>query len=178
MKAFDRLASLVVGLAVAAAAAIAGIEAVLLVAGQPALIVPRASWDRYLAGATWASTWIEIPAIVALAVGAVIAVAQLIPRRPLRLAARSSPGRDVWVSRRGLAARTTAAVSLLAGVTDAQATVTRRRVKAQVTADDDRAPSERRDEVAQAIQAAVGDLGVRIRKPPRIKVRIAAEKLR
>ncbi len=177
MKGFNRLLSLILGLVVAGAAAVVGVEAVLLAAGQQALVVPRGEWDRYLGGAVWSSTWIEVPAIIAAAAGAIIVAAQVIPRRPARLLARSTSGREIWISRRSLARRAATAATDVPGVADAHAKLNRRRVTTKVTAVAGRSPGGLRPEVDHAVVAAFDDLGARTRRRPKTKVRPATEKL-
>jgi Family of unknown function (DUF6286) len=172
MRILNRLLSVILGLVIAGAAAVAGIEAVLLVAGQPSLVVPRARWAHYLAGASWTSTWIQIPAITLLAVGAVIGLLQLIPRRPVRLAARSTARREVWVSRRGLGRRLAADVARLDSVREARTKVTRRAVKSRVTSAPGTSVPEVRLQVDRAVETTVAQLGVTTRLRPKTKVRV------
>ena len=172
MRVLNRFLSLVLGLVIAAAAAVAGIEAVLLVAGQPSLVVPRARWAHYLGGASWTSTWVEVPAIILLAVGAVLALLQLIPRRPVRLAARSTARREIWVSRRGLGRRLAADVAGIDSVMQARTKVTRHAVKSRVTVAQGTSVPEVRSQVNQAVKTTVEQLGVTTRLRPKTKVRL------
>ncbi len=171
MRVLNRLLSVVMGLVIAAAAAVAGIEAILLVAGQPSLVVPRSRWAHYLTGASWTSTGIEVAAIILLAVGAVISLLQLIPRRPVRLAARSTTRREVWVSRRGLGRRLAADVAGIDSVVEARTKVTRRAVKSRVTVARGTSVPEVRSQVNQTVGTTVEQLGVTTRLRPKTKVR-------
>lgn len=178
MRPLNRVISLVLGGIITGAAVLTGIETVLLAAGQPAAVVPRARWATYLGHASWTSTWIEIPAIVLLAAGAVIGLAQLVPRRPVRLAARSTPTRQVWLSRRGLARRIAADVGRLSAVDDARVKIGRHRVRARVTATTGSSAREVRAHVERAVRTTVDQLGVTARLRTRTKVRVDDARVR
>ena len=133
MRRLDRMIALLLGLALAAAAVLAGIETMELVLGRAPLVIPRHAWDQGLRSQQWNSTDVVVTSAILAGVGALLVVLQLVRRRPVRLALRSRPGQRAWVSRKGLARRLGHDVARLDVVTSAKVRGGRRRVRARVT---------------------------------------------
>lgn len=127
------MVALVLGVALAAAAVLAGIEIMELILGRAALVVPRHSWDRGLRAQQWDSTGMVVTSVILAAAGVLLVVSQLVRRRPVRLALRSRPGQRTWVSRKGLARRLTRDVAQLDDVSSGQVRIGRRRIRTRVT---------------------------------------------
>lgn len=102
MRTATRLLALVLGLVLAAGAVFVAVEAVLLYRGQDALLVPRTQWNRSLGSLQWGDGGLRTVAIVLVAVGAVLVLMQLVPRRVLRLPVRSAADRPTWISKRSV----------------------------------------------------------------------------
>lgn len=134
MKVVDRLLALVAGLALAAVGGLVALEAGLLGAGRPALVVPRTRWDRGLNNLVWSSTTLRVAAIITIVAGAVLLITQLIPRRRQRLALVGTEGRTAWVTPAGVRRAVERAVlDSHDDVAAARARVRRRKVKVLAT---------------------------------------------
>jgi hypothetical protein len=132
VRSLDRLLALVAGLALAAVGGLVAAEAVLLEAGRPPWLIPRHRWDHNLRTLAWDDNSIRTASIILLAAGAVLLLAQLIPRRPLRFPLKGRPGLTVWLSRRGLQRRLERAVTQDLDVESSRARVGRRRTRVDV----------------------------------------------
>ncbi|MDQ2725049.1 MAG: DUF6286 domain-containing protein [Actinomycetota bacterium] len=168
MRRLDRAVALVVGMAIAAAAVLAGIEIMALILGNPPLIIPRSSWDHGLRGSQWGSSGIELASGVVAAVGVALILLQIIPRRPVRLPLRSRPQQRVWVSRKGLSRRLAHDVNELDDIDQSKVRVGRNRVRTKVVA----APGADRaaavDQVRTVIEGTLGRIG--IVRPLRVRI--------
>jgi hypothetical protein len=170
-----RLVALLLGLALAAAAVVAAIESVLLVAGQPSLVVPRTAWAHDLSRLGWDDTLLDVVAAGLVAVGVVILLVGLVPRRPSRiLVGLPAPG-TTWVSRKGLCRRVAHDVGDLPEVDDAAVRIrghrvlVRARLAPGVTAGDGRALAER------AAAPLLGRLAPEVPLRVSVRVRTTAE---
>ncbi len=174
MRRLDRLLGLIIGLALAVAAVLTGIEVMELVLGNPPAIIPRHTWDRQLRLQHWNSSGMEVTSGVLLGVGVVLILLQLVRRRPVRLALRSLPGQRTWLTRQGLARRLAHDVGRVDNVRSAKVKVGRRRVRARVVlaAGTDRSTGSRA--VRQASLATLGALGVV--RDMNVKVKASAAK--
>ncbi|MCU4186010.1 DUF6286 domain-containing protein [Acidiferrimicrobium sp. IK] len=123
--------ALLLGLGVAGAAVIAGIETMLLVLGEPSLVVPRSDWARTLSSLRWNDTALAVVAGGVAAGGALLLLVQVIPRKPVRLLLRSGAHAGTWLSRKGLGRKVAYDVAALAQVSRSSARVGRRRVRVQ-----------------------------------------------
>lgn len=155
MRTAARLLALALGLALAAGAVFVALEAVLLYRGQDALLVPRTRWNRSLASLQWSDGGLRTVAIVLLAVGALLVLMQLVPRRVLRLRVRSAADRPTWVSKRSVRRLLVHTAEVDGDVIEASAKLHRRRgVVAATTArsiDDD----DLRRRLAGAVQGSL-----------------------
>lgn len=176
MRRLDRAVALVVGLVLAAAAVVTGIEAVLLAAGEPALWLPRTTWGRDLAGLGWDNATLQGVAVGVAAAGVVLLVAQVLPRRPLRLLVSSGTRAGTWVSRKGFGRKIVYDVTRLPAVDAAAARISGRRVRVRAT-------------LAPGVGEALGAQGVReatdavlaqwpLAAPLRVKVTVKATRPR
>ncbi|MDQ6839717.1 MAG: DUF6286 domain-containing protein [Actinomycetota bacterium] len=159
MRRLNRAVALIVGLALAVASVLAGIEIMELTLGNPPLLVPRHSWDSGLRTLQWGSFGLELTCVILVVVGVVLIALQLIRRRPVRLPLRSRPGQWAWVSRGGLARRLAFDVAELDEITSSKVRVGRSRVRTKVVlaAGTDRAAGvERVGKVAQETLRSIG----------------------
>ncbi len=103
MRAANRLLGLVAALALAGLGVVVAIETILLATGRDPWLIPRDRWNANLPAVRWEDGWVTATCIVLAGVGAVLLVAELLPKPPLRLAVGNTvEGREVSMSRRGL----------------------------------------------------------------------------
>lgn len=171
MRSLDRLIALVLGLALAAAGVLAGIEAVLLALGNAPLVVPRAMWDRSLRALTWDNTTLTVVAAALVAAGVLLLLIQLIPRRPVRLMLGPSAPGVTWIARQSLADRISYDVQQLDDVTRSSVRLHRR--TAQVAAGI--AAGVPREDARRMVTAAATTVTeqVPLAKPLKIKVKVS-----
>lgn len=184
----NRIASLLLGLALLAAGLLAAVEAVLVGLDRPALWIPRDDWYARLTTTGWRDSGVLFVAVVAGALGLLILLAQLRPWRPDRVAvgvgdadepAGSPPATGAaanprwYVQRRSVEHRLAAAAERVPGVRDAHATVRgrTRRWRATVKATGDRSA---RPDVEQAVRAELE----RMAAPPAVRVGVSLARIR
>lgn len=98
MRVLNRVLGLLLGLVAAAIGALVAIESGLRSADRDALVVHRRRWDRSLSDLMWSSSTLELVAIITIAVGAIVVLLQVVPRRPRRLALVGTAGRRAWIT--------------------------------------------------------------------------------
>ena len=176
MRRLDRAVALIVGLALAAAAVVTGIEAVLLVAGEPALLLPRTTWAHDLAGLGWDDTTLQGVAVGVAAAGAVLLAAQVLPRRPVRLLASNGTRAGTWLSRKGFGRKIVHDVTRLPAVDAAGARISGRRVRVRATL----APGVEEASGAQGVHEAADAVLAQwpLANPLRLKVTVKATRPR
>lgn len=124
MRVFNRLASLVLGLAVAAGGLLLAVEAVSVWTGGEPALVPLPGWYAWLRSVEFADGVVLLAAVAAAVLGLVLVVAQLRPWRPVRVPAEVD---DNWyVQRRGVERGLVRAVEGVPGVTEVKARVGKR----------------------------------------------------
>jgi Family of unknown function (DUF6286) len=132
VRRLDRLVALILGVALAAAGVLAGIETMLLVLGQPALVIPRRTWAHQLSTLRWDDPTLGGVAAAVAAVGVVLLLLQVAPRRPVRVLLSSGAPAGTWVSRRSLASRGEWEILRIPQVDAARVRLGRRRLRAKV----------------------------------------------
>ncbi|GAA4917769.1 hypothetical protein LX16_3844 [Stackebrandtia albiflava] len=168
MRTFNRLASMLLGLALAALGIVIGLEAVMVIAGADPVLIPGSRWYRSLTGTGFDSPVVLYAGIAAIVVGLVVLFLELRPWRPVRMA--TSVDEDWYVQRRGLERGVAGAVDQVPGVTGARAKVSKR-WRCQVTASGD--PDSRDD-----VRSAVDDELTRLGAPEGRRVRVRLHRLR
>ncbi len=153
MRTVNRILALLLGLGLAGAAGLGALEAVQLHRGEPAVVVPRGVWDRGLSNLRWGDGDLRTAATILVVVGAVLLLAQLAPRRAVRLPLRSTAGRPTWISRHSLDRLLVDAARRDPEVLAATAKTARRRASVQVTA----ARSVDRDQLRRRVSAALAE---------------------
>ena len=174
MRFVERLLSLLLALAVIAGAVVLALEVGRAVADQAPLLV---QWrDAYTSGTTnpWDSSAARIVASVVLAVGLLLLLAELKPRRAPRLPMTGSdPGVDAAITRRSLRATLLNAAEGVDGISAAKGKVGRRTATVRATS---------RLGSADTAKALTGELegalrtrldGLQLAKPPRLRARVA-----
>lgn len=139
MAIVNRVLTLLLGLALAAAGAWLVAETVVAAIGQPPLLIDRSLADSTASELSWTDAPVDIAIAALIGLGALLLILQLIPRQPDSLPLRAGQGREAEVERKPLAGLLAAragndreALTAKAKVTKRAATVA---VKAQPGAD-------------------------------------------
>jgi hypothetical protein len=169
----DRVIALVLGLALAAVAVLAGIEIMELILGNPPLVIPRHTWNSGLRTSHWGDVGMELTSWIVALVGLILLLLQLVPRPPVRLAVRSLPGQRVWLSRKGLGRRLAMDVGEVDGVTGGKMRVGRNRVTSKVVIAAGVDPAPDVEQVRVVINNTLDSIGVVHRFKVRVTVRSA-----
>lgn len=126
----NRLLSLLLGLALAAAGVIVVGEVILGLLGQNPWLVDRSALDVQLPTLTWEDLPVLPVSIALLVLGVVLVLLQLKPRRPASLPlVMSNEHRRSRIERRGLEGRLASVARSDGDVADASARIGRRRAK-------------------------------------------------
>lgn len=133
MTLLRRFLALLVALALIGTAGLVIIETVGIRVGESPVLVPVDDWERRLAGGSW-SEWSDdawtIASAVALGVGLLLVVLQLIPHRKTTVDRRTVEGsRPVRFGRNGLHERLRDIVVDQDGVLEGEANVSKRKTK-------------------------------------------------
>lgn len=175
MRLIERLLSLLLAAAVVIGAVLLALEVgAAAVGADPVLVRWRGLYDTGWQD-TWSSTSVRVVAAVALAVGLVLLVLTLKPRRVRRLRlATDVPGVDAGISRSALRAACVRAAREVDGVTGASASVGRRRTTVRATSrlGDEEVARGLQAQVEQSVRARLD--GLRLRRSPALRVRVAA----
>lgn len=172
MKLLRRFLALVLALAVAVAATLVIVEAVGIRVGESPVLLPIDEWEQRITSGAWsrwsADAW-TIASAIALAVGLLLIVLQLIPHRTTTLDRRKAGDeREVRFGRSGLADRLHGVVVDQDGVLDSKVKVSKRKVDATARIPDGGDPTAAK----QAVQAALReDLDrLKLAKDPKVRV--------
>lgn len=129
MRVIERFLSLLLALAAIVGAVLLALEVGWAVAGKPPLLI---NWrSTYTSGNShaWDTAPVRIVAIVVLAVGLLLLLAELKPRRASRLTLTGTdPSIDTAITRRSLRATLLADAKQVDGVSGAKAKVSRRKI--------------------------------------------------
>lgn len=96
MRAVNRVATALWGLALLAAGVLAVVEAVLAALGRPPWLIPADRWYATLAHTTYQDRAVLTVSVGVLLLGVVLLVAELRPWPPRRLAVRTPEAGEVW----------------------------------------------------------------------------------
>ncbi len=172
VRTVDRLLAVVLGLAGLAGGLLVTAEVVAGLLDRPPLLLPVRSATAELTARSWSDTLVLVVAGAALAVGVLLLVAELTPRRRTELVLQPRDARvTCTVSTGSVGHLLEHAASGVPGVRAASARVRRRRARLDVSVPiRDRGEAGRMNERAAA--AATGALtGLRLRSAPRLQVR-------
>jgi len=174
VRVLERFLSLVLALAVIAGAVLLALEVGWAVAGKQPLLVQWRS--AYTSGTTnsWDSTPARILAVALIAVGLLLLLAELKPRRVSRLAmVGSDPTIDAAITRRSLRASLLTGAKQVDGVSGAKAKVSTR--KATVTAVSRLGSPETARGLTGELEATLrGRLdALQLAKTPRLRARVS-----
>ncbi len=174
MRIANRALALLFALALVVLAVVFTIEVVAAVSGASPVI---AHWHQAFTDGrhnTWADTGPRVTSAILVAIGAVLVLAQLVPRRVRRFPlSESADDVDAAMSRRGVAHALNVAATRVDGVLKAKTAVRRGSARTSVTVMGGAAEAVRTitAEVQDAVAARVQDLGLRKSVRARVKVR-------
>lgn len=170
MRTINRLLAFVVGLTLAAAAAVAVAEMVAVLTDNDSLVVPRQRWAAAIAELSWDDSVLIGVAVVLVVVGLGLLVVEFIPTRPDQLALRSTTGATAAIDRRGLQERLRRVALRDDDVHAAKVGIRRRaKVRAFVLADADRRTCRQR--IGAALRDAIDE--IELARPLRVRVDVA-----
>jgi hypothetical protein len=173
MRILNRFLAFILALAILAASVIAIVEVISYAINGKSLIVDWMSWQRWAERTHFNSTQIEVVSIILIAVGLVLLLAELKPRRTTRVGLQSDEiATDTAITTKGIAVVAKATAAEVEGVSDASASASHRRVTVK-------ARSAQRDKgFAQGLTAPVTAVvqtqldSLRMQRRPRLSVRI------
>lgn len=166
MRVFNRLLAFVVALAFLATSVIIIVEVIAVGTDSGPWIIDWHAILRWAQRNTWKATSVELASAITAAVGLLILIPQLIPRRPGRLRIHSpdvdARDTDAALTRKGLMVTVQSAVESVEGITRSRVKVTHQRitVSAQAVGVQPAAADELTPLVRQAAQDRVGELGL------------------
>jgi Family of unknown function (DUF6286) len=179
MRAFNRVLGLLLGLALAAAGAIAVVEIVLGLTGQPPWLIARSDWDTGLSRLVWTSPTLITVLVGLTLVGLILLVLQLVPRAPVALPLRpTGANRSAEIDRRGLQERLRQVASADPDVLGARVRARRRRVKVAVNVPPDADAADVRNRLRGDLDESLGELGLAVPYRSVVAVRRARERVR
>lgn len=172
MRAVNRVAAGLLGLALLAGGLLVALEVALVAAGR-ASVLPLDEWRHDLSATTLASRWVLAVSIGLAVLGAAVLAAELRPWPPYRLLTGDDGGTVWWVSRRSVERRVAAAANAVTGVDNARAAVRGRERRWRL-----RMSAEARPDDRDAIQRAVRNELERLSVPRDVAVAITLRRPR
>lgn len=158
MALLNRLLGLLLGLALAFAGGLLAAEAVVAALGRPPLLIDRQGAASTLEGLGWNDSLATAVLVGLVVVGALLLIAQLVPRTPDALPLRSDRSRTAEVDRKALGARLSTIALADGEVIGAKTRVGRRRAKVRAKAQPGAEVKQVRKRVIQAEHEAVAAL--------------------
>ncbi|MGY0234171.1 hypothetical protein [Longispora urticae] len=169
MRLFNRLASVLLALALLGAGIVLAVEGILVAAGRPSWIVPRRAWYETATTTRWADTPVLVVSVAAVVLGLAVLVIQLRRWAPDRLPVTA----DGWhVQRRATERHLVEAANRVPAVTVTRARL-RRGWKLAVTATgrrDDRPAVHKavREELAHLSAPSTDHVSIHMTRPRRV----------
>lgn len=173
MRVVNRPLALILAAALVAASVVIIAEVIGFAAHRSPLLVHWSTWYHWARGTRWDALVVRVWSAILIALGALILILELKPRRVTRLPLRSGDDAiDAAVTCRGLAGMLRAAATGIDGISSATVKVRRRRasVKAASAARGRPAATALTEPVTQALRSQLDSLD--LRHPPRLKVHV------
>jgi hypothetical protein len=173
MRLANRPLALILAAALIAASVVVIAEVIGLAAHRSPLLVPWSTWYHWARETRWDAFVVRVWSAILIAVGALVLILELKPRRVTRLPLQSGDdATDAAVTRRGLAGMLRAAATGVDGISSAAVKVRRRRarVTAASAARGRPAATALTEPVTQALRSRLDSLD--LRHPPRLKVHV------
>jgi hypothetical protein len=169
----NRPLALILALALLAGSVVVIAEVIGSAVNNSPLLVPWPTWYHWASTTRWDAMVVQVWAAVLMAVGLVLLVLEVKPRRKTRLPLGSADqATEATVTRRGLARMLRAEAARVDGITGATARVRRHRarVTASSSARGQAAAAALTEPVTRALRARIDDLDMR--HAPRLSVRV------
>ena len=173
MRLVNRPLALILAAALVAISIILIVEVIGFAAHRSPLLVHWSTWYQWGGKTRWDAFVVRVWSAILIALGALVLILELKPRRVTRLSLRSGDdATDAAVTRRGLAGTLRAAATGIDGISSARIKVRRRRasVTAGSAARGRAAATALTEPVTQAVRDRLDSLD--LRHPPRLKVRV------
>lgn len=171
MSVLHRVLTALVAVALVAAATVGVAEIALAALDRPPWIVPRTEWTAWLQQRAWTDTPVRAALVGMVVLGLLLLLTALRRGRPATLPLTSSEAGVTLVASRRSVERVLAATAQRAeGVTTAQASVKRRRVRVDARTRL-RDPGDLPGRLSASVQERLADLGLSERLRPTIRVR-------
>ena len=173
MRLVNRPLAFILAAALIAASVVVIAEVIGLAAHRSPLLVHWSTWYHWARKTRWDAFVVRVWSATLIAVGALVLVLELKPRRVTRLPLQSGDdATDAAVTRRGLAGTLRAAATGIDGISSAKIKVRHRRasVTAASAARGRPAATALTEPVTQALRGRLDSLD--LRHPPRLKVRV------
>ena len=173
MRILNRFLSFILALALLAASVIVIVEVISYAINRESLIVDWMSWQRWAERTQFNNTQIKVVSIILIAVGLVLLLAELKPRRVTRVNLQSGDtATDAAIATKGIAVVAKAATVDVDGISEAAVSASPRRITVTATS------AERDKAAAQALTALVTTAvqtrldSLRMQRCPRLSVRV------
>lgn len=173
MRLISRPLALILAAALLAASVVIIAEVIGFAAHRSPLLVHWTTWYHWARRTRWDLFVVRVWSAILIAVGGLVLILELKPRRVTRLPLRSGDdATDAAVTRRGLAGILRAAVTGIDGISSATVKVRRRRANVTAAAAARGRPTATAltEPVTQALRSRLDSLD--LRHPPRLKVRV------
>jgi hypothetical protein len=166
----NRIIIVLLGLALAAAGVLLVAETIAAAVSAPPLLLDRSLIDSRLAEMSWTDVEVDVTIAILIGLGALLLLAQLIPRQPDALPLRAGQGREAEVDRKALAGLIAARAGADRDVLSARAEVTRRAAKVDARALPGADVGSARARLGQMLSEALG--AIDLARPLRQKVTV------
>jgi len=175
MKNLSRVLAVVVTIGLVFAAVVFAIELIAQRAGAGTVVVNWHSAYNWLHNRTWSDTSVRVTIALCLLVGIALVVAELLARRPDRLRLRGrDKATDTAVTRKSVVRSVQQAVGDIDGITRARVALRRNKVTVDARRRAEVVEGVDQRAVANVTKRAVDEL--RLRRPPRVSVKLATAK--
>jgi hypothetical protein len=173
MRLANRPLALILAAALVAVSVVIIAEVIGFAAHRSPLLVHWTTWYHWARRTRWDALVVRVWSAILIAVGALVLILELKPRRVTRLPLRSGDdATDAAVTRRGLAGILRAAATGIDGISSATVKVRRRRANVTAAAAARGRPTATAltEPVTQALHSRLDSLD--LRHPPRLKVHV------
>ena len=177
MRLLNRPLALVLALALVATGAIVTIEVIAFALNAKPVVVHWTAWLHWADTTRWNRAVVKVWAVILIAVGLLLLLLQLKPRRATRVSMTAQHGNtDAALTRKGLAGAVQAAVLDVDGIAKAHITAGRRSVRVAATsgARDTEAAKALTEPLTRAAQAQLDALG--LQNPVRLRATVKGAK--
>lgn len=173
MRLLNRPLAFILAAALIAASVVIIAEVIGFAVHRSPLLVHWSTWYHWARETRWDAFVVRVWSAILIAVGVLVLILELKPRRVTRLPLRSGDdATDAAVTRRGLAGTLRAAATGVEGISSATIKIRgrRARVTAASAARGRRAATALTEPVTQALRSRLESLD--LRRPPRLKVQV------